>query len=187
MTIRRKLTRRERILTFLTTFALVGGGAYVYAIEPLAAAWLDIRAEANAAAQELSKLDSLIANRNAIESEFEEYAGAMTLGASEETLQVDLLKEIEHLATSSGLRVSSIRPLRLRTVGRLDRLGVELNAACAGHEFVKFLQAIQDPSHLLRAEDINLEVHRERPPLTVTLTLTKLVKIDRRLAQAAGG
>lgn len=187
MTIRRKLSRRERMLTFLTAFALATGGAYVYAVEPLATSWLEIRSEANAAAQELSELEGLIANRNVIESEFEEYAGAMTLGSSEETLQVNLLKEIERLASSSGLRVSSIKPLRLRTVGQMDRLGVELNAACAGHEFVRFLEAIQEPSHLLRAEEINLAVGRERPPLTLTLTLTKLVRIDRTLSQTADG
>lgn len=177
MTSRRNYSRRERVLVTLTALVIIGGGLYVYVVEPVLGAWLDVRAEASDAARELGELKSLVANRDVIESEFAEYAGSMTSGASEEELKVSLLEEVQQVAASTGLRVTSIKPLRLRSSGRLQRLGVEVHAKCAGHEFVRFLQALQEPGHLLRAEDINIVVGRDQPPLTVTCSLTKLVNL----------
>lgn len=182
----KEITPRERILSLLIAAVIGVGGLYVYALEPLAGAWSDVRSEANSTSVELSELRNLVANRDSIEKNFQDFADAMMVGSSEEKLQVDLLGEVGKVAAGSGLQVSSIKPLQARSAGRLDRLSVQLNAVCAAHEFVDFLRTIQEPAHLLRAEDIDVVVGRRRPPLTVTLTLTKLVRIEPSAQQPKG-
>lgn len=175
MRLPRTLNKRERRLAIVTLVALVAGLAYVYLVEPVATAWMQAHGAASAAEAELTRLQSLLANRDRIEREFQAYAGAMATGLSEEALQVDLLKEIQEIAGRSGVEITSMKPLRTQPDGRMTRVGIEVHGVCAGHEFVRFLQSCQDAAHLLRAEEINVVVGRDMPPLTVTLELTKLV------------
>lgn len=183
MIFRTDYSRREIRLAIITVTVLLGTALYAYVAEPVFASWIEVRSEAIKAAGELAEIERLVANRDTIERDFQKYAGAITTGTSKEMLQIDLLREIGEVASASGLRVTTIKPLRLQPTGGLQRLPVELHAVCAGHEFVQFLQAIQESDHLLRAKDFNVVVGRGQPPLTITLTLSKLVRIDRSSAR----
>lgn len=172
----RKLTKRERVLATFTATVISVGLLYVYVLEPVFTQWYTLHSRALELTQELAELQDLVANKNSIEKLYQDFEGAVSQGESEIDLEIALLGEIERLATNQGLEVSSIKPLSKMREGQFERLGVQLNAKCEGHQFVKFLHALQRPEHLLRAETISVVVGPRRPPVTLTLTATKLVK-----------
>ncbi len=174
----RALNRRERLLAAGTLAASLAGLLYLFAIEPLFVQWRAARDEASAEGAKLVELRTLVENRSQIEKQYGLYAGALPHGPSREDLEVRLLKEIEMVASEAGVRVTTMKPLAARESGQMQRVSIEVHAACAANQFTRLLQLLQEPSHLFKAESFTLEAGREDPPLTVTLTLAKLVYID---------
>jgi Tfp pilus assembly protein PilO len=173
----RSLTPRERRITIVTVLILGGGLAYAYAIGPMIHTWTDLRAAANALTAERAELTQLLEHRGAIEAQYSGVESAVAEGQSEEALQIALLTEVEDLARRSGLVVGSIKPMGRDREGPFERIHVQLNAQCEHHQFVNFLQGAQRRERLLRCEAVTLTVGRTRPPVNVTLTISKLVKI----------
>jgi len=178
MAIVRKLTKRERLIAFATCLMLLGALAYVHAIEPAALRWFEARHRAQQAVDDLAKLHDLAARRSQIEQEYEELEGAVTVGRSAEQLRVELLREAEQIARECGLDVNSVKPAAMRKEGLFERHSVQLNARCEGHELVKCLLEMQRPEHLLNVELMSVVVGRTRPPLTLTLSISKLTRTE---------
>lgn len=176
----RPLNRRERMLAAGTIAVLVSGLAYIYALEPMAALWMDAHAEANDAAAELGELKALVANRTEIEQQFENYASGISRGDSRNALEVDFLRKAESLASQSDVRVTTMKPLLPRNTGRMQRIGIEMQAVCTAPNLLRLLQTLQEPANLIQADALTISAGRDDPPLTVTMTLSKLVYVDEK-------
>jgi len=174
----RRLTQRERTIATTTIVAAVAAALYVYAAEPLALRGLALHRRVQVAEQELAQLRSLVEHRDTIEQEYRRLKGAVTVGSTEQEVKVALLAEVDGLARSCAFDVSSVRPTTVAETGDFYRYGVELQAGCEGHQFVKFLQAMQEPDHLLHADLVSLVVGGGQSPLTVTLRISKLAKLE---------
>lgn len=174
----RPLNRRERVLATLTATVVALGGLYIYVLEPLTARWLSVRAEAREVAGEYWRLRTLMDNRDRIETTFREYSGAVKTARSIEALNVEMLREVEQLAGRTNMRVTSIKPLSRSSAGELERVQVEMGARGTAHDFVRLLQRLQEPEHLIRVESIQLTVGQDQPPVTAVLSLSKLVRVE---------
>lgn len=175
---RATFTKREGVLALLTVLVIFGGATYVYVIEPVAHEWSEVRGRSRMAVEKLAKLQALVERREEIDMGYRQVEGAVTVSQNEHEPKVTLLKEVEKLARESGLEVTAVKPTSPRKEGVFDRYGVQLNARSENHNLVEFLQAIQRPEHLLNAERITLVAGRSRPTLTLTLVVTKLVKLE---------
>ncbi len=173
----RRLTKRERTIAITAAVVAVAAALYVYAVEPLVLRGFALHRRVQIAEQELAQLRSLVEHRDAIEEEYRRLKGAVTVGRTEQGVKVALLAEVDGLARSCALDVSSVRPTVAAEAGDFYRYGVELQAGCEGHQFVKFLQAMQEPDHLLHADLVSFVVGRGQSPLTVTLRISKLAKL----------
>lgn len=169
------LSGRERRMIFLTATVMLIGLGYIYIGEPVYLRWNELHTESQSLQKDLKKLRGLSQNRELIEENFAKVQDSIPAGNSQENLEVRFLEEINALAHSSGLRVGSLKPLKIERSGRFDQLQVQVHGSCQGYEFTKFLQLLQDEKHLIQCTDITLTAGRSRPPLTVTLTLSKLV------------
>ena len=170
-----QMSKRERLLVWAALAAVIGGGLYLYAVEPFATQWTALRAEANRLAAEQAKLENLLANRAEIERGYNDIRGAVTAGVSEEDMILSFLRQIEDVARRSGLSVTTIKPLGLERERGFDRLTAQLGLQSEGHQFVGFLQALQRGDQFLRCENFTVSVGKRRPPLTISITLSKLM------------
>lgn len=171
-------TKGEGMLALLTALVIFSGLTYVYVIEPVAFEWSEVRGRSRKAVEKLAKLQALVERREEIERGYRQLEGAVSVRQNEHGAKVTLLKEVEKLARESGLQVTAVKPTSTRKEGVFDRYGVQLNARSENHNFVTFLQAIQRPEHLLNAERITLVAGRSRPTLSLTVVVTKLVRLE---------
>lgn len=174
-----RFTKRERVIGLTTLIIAVCIASYVLAIEPLALKWFALRAQAIKAESDLARLESLVEYKDTIERESKRLKGAVAKGQTEQDLRVALLQEVDAVARVCGLELSSVKPTTARKEGAFLRYGIELQVHCAGHQFAKLLQAFQEPEHLLRTDKMTVSVGPSDPPMTATLTLSKLVRLEK--------
>ena len=171
----KSLTTRERRMILMTVTVVLVGVGYIYVAEPVYLRWRKLHTEAQTLQKDLRELRGLAENRLMIEENFAKVQHFIPATRDQKMLEVGFLKEINSLAQSSGLQVGSLKPLKIERSGRFDQLQVQLHGSCEGYQFTKFLQQLQDGNHLIQCSDITLTAGRSRPPLTVTLTLNKLI------------
>lgn len=176
----RKLSQRERLIAGVTATVAVGALVYLYAIEPAAAAWLEVHDRAEEAQHEAQDLKSLIQDKDNIELEYRKLRGAVAQAASEEELTIALLREVDQLAAGCGLQISSAKPLQVSRGQNFDRIAMELQAYGNANQAVQFLQRLQSEEHLLTTDSITMLVGRGEAPVTVTLHISKLAAIGKR-------
>lgn len=174
-----KLKPRERRLVFLTFSALTAGVLYVQFIEPITREWLTLRQEVGQATAELHKLQALVDRREEIQSAYRRVRDTVATGETEEIVQLAVLNEVSRLATSCGLEVDSLKPVRKVRENGFDRFGVDLSGRCAAPALMNLLQSLQTPEHLLKAEKVTVVVGRSTPPLTVTIRISKFARVER--------
>jgi Tfp pilus assembly protein PilO len=126
---------------------------------------------------ERTTLLSLIDHREAIESGYAAMEGAIAIGTSVEELQLNFVRDVETIARREGLRVANIRPLGHSAEAPFHRLAVQVTTEGEHHQFVRFLQAMQRPDTLLRGDTITVVASRRTPPLSITLRISKLVRV----------
>lgn len=173
-----RLSRRERNIAAVTLGLALVTGLYVYCGEPVALRWLDLHRQVVAAEEELAQLRNLTEHKDRIEREYRKLQGAVTTGRTEQELKVTLLSEIDGLARGCGLEVSSVKPTSVRKEGLFERYGIELQVHCAGHQFAKLLAGLQSPEHLMRTDQVTISVGPGEPPMTVTLRISKLARLE---------
>ena len=171
-----QLSKRERTLRWAALIAVISGGAYVYAVEPFVAEWTALRTQANELAAEHANLKDLLTKRAEIERRYDDIRGAVTEVEAREDKKLTLWKQVDVAASRSGLSVTSIKPLGIEKERGFERVSVRLGAQSEAHQFVGFLQALQRSDQFLRCENFTVTVGRSRPPLTISFTLSKLMK-----------
>lgn len=176
--VRRRVTHREKILAAATLTTVLVGAAYVYAVEPLFDSWLDVHRRAQQTLAELAELKALVGHRDEIEQVYAQVESALTTGRSDESIRVELLRDVEQLARECGLSVRGVRPTAARQEGRFTRYGIQLSAQGESHNFVDFLQAAQRPDRLLRADRVTVIAGRGHPFLTLSFVITKLARSE---------
>lgn len=174
----RKFNDRERRIALCTLAVTVLALLYQHAIEPAALAWLAVYREAEGLEQELHKLESLAGRREEIEREYRKLKTAALAVESREAMAVSLLSEVTELAQRGGLAVVGIKPLRSAGEQRYERCAVQVDLAGEAHQFVSFLQKLQEADHLINSEFVNVAVGRGSAPLTVSMRLNKLFFLE---------
>lgn len=174
----RTLNARERRIALITAVLSLVAGLYVYVVEPAALAWLSVYREAETLERELHKLESLVARRDEIENEYRKLESAALSVASRDAMAVALLSEVTELAQRDNLAVVGIKPLRSAAEKGYERCAVQVDLAGEAHQFVAFLQRMQEPQHLLNGDFVNVAVGRGSAPLTISMRLNKLFFVN---------
>lgn len=180
MTSFKRLSQRERRIGVVTLGLAAAAALYAWVAEPVFLEWLSVHRRAEAAEADLRHLERLMEHREAIEEDYARLRGAVTAGNSEQALKVALLSEVDRLVGECGLSVASVKPTTVAREGLFQRYGMELQVHCEAHKFLEVLQKMQEPQHLLQIEALSIAVGPAPPPLTVTLTISKLAKLEDR-------
>ena len=174
----KRLNPRERRIGAVTLAITFGGLFYVYALEPAALAWLAVYRDAEGAEAELRKLELLVERRGEIERDYARLERVATAVSSREAMAVALLSEVTELARGSGMAVAGIKPLPTITEKNYERAGVQVELEGESHQFVNLLQGMQEESHLLNGEFINIAAGRGAAPLAASMRVSKLYFLE---------
>lgn len=163
----------------MTAAAVLAGAAYAAVVEPLATNWLELHRKAGAAVEEWSKLRALVGSRERIAAAYKRVEESVMTGTNPDEAQLRLFDEVSRVANETAFEVDGLKPVRATEAQGFERYGVELGGRCTAPAFTEVLLALQAPEHLLRIDKLTVVVGRGKPPLTVTMRISKLARVER--------
>ncbi len=175
----RRLTKRERTIAAVTVVTFAVTGLYVYVLEPV---WLTFQTQitvANQRESELAELQSLTERQAEIEAAYEQLRGSLAASDGDERPDTELQREITELVKTAQMTLSNIRPLDTVREREFDRYGAQFETRGEHHQFVRFLQSLQDKGALFYCDSIHLTARAGAEPITASFRVSRLARKER--------
>jgi Tfp pilus assembly protein PilO len=157
-----KITKRERGLFAITITVVVIVINYLLVI-PLVRGWQDTGARLKTGQRQLTVIQATIKLGPQWHKQYDELR--QSLGSRTENFQQisDVLKKIEEVATSSGVQVTSRRPMSEEDKGVYRVLPVQCAVEATTGSLVKFLFALQTGAGFVSVEQLQISPRPENP------------------------
>lgn len=170
-----KFTKGERILFTVTVSVISILGFYVFILEPLYKKWSQFDIELGSANARLFKNLRLLANKEVLEREYDKYKDYIQRADSGEEEMASVLKEIENVASSCGVKITSIKPKDTKQLKNYKKSTVELVSEAKINQFLKFIYELEGSKKLLKVERFILSLKSSQSDiLKGTLVIRKI-------------
>lgn len=171
----RKFTRRERWVFGFCLFLACAYGLQHFFLKPLqeqtGRGGSAVQAQYKKLRSQIKMMEDLPAIRVVYNQYKKEY---LQVGSDEQVLS-SVIAEIEGVAGSLNLKISDLKPQRVRAEEFLNHFSVSLTLDSDFSEILEFLRVLQDQPHLFDVEDLRLDRGSRRgdQSLKVRLVLSK--------------
>jgi len=157
-----KITKRERGLAVITISAVVLGINYMLVI-PLVHSWGDVGNKLVDRGHELEGVKQTIKRKGEWSKQYDELKHGLGQKAGAFQQVSDVLKKIEEVATSSGVQVTSRRPMLEENKGVYRVLPVQCAVEATTESLVHFLFALQSGAGFMSVEQLQISPRPENP------------------------
>lgn len=158
MTLFSKFTKRERFL-FLFTASVIGGAAlFILVLQPVMKEWGQLGLDLDSVNAKLYKNLKLLANKEAIEKEYNKYKEYIQKAGGGEDETAAILKEIETTASNCQVAITSIKPKGTKQFKSYRKFTVEVVSEAKLDQFLKFIYDLEGSKKLLKVERLVLSL-----------------------------
>ncbi|MFC1704072.1 type 4a pilus biogenesis protein PilO [Candidatus Omnitrophota bacterium] len=170
------LSKRERNIVLIgSTFAIVVL-LFNFVVAPMVSRFQELHQQIAAKEVKIKKNMKILKDKDRIEAEYEEYIGYMKQKTSDEQEMASLLSEVESAAQALEIRITDMKPRKVKTVEFYKGLAVELEAEGPLKQITEFIYTIQSPPHMLQVERVRLERRSARKPeLKTNMLITRIL------------
>lgn len=159
------LSKRERLILFLTVSVSALAVVYVSAVEPLSARFNKLNSEITLKKRKLEKIYQLLGHREKIETEYEKLVRAAIKENSDEEIIASILNQMEAIARGSGVQINNVRPDRVKEEAGYKRLSIEVSTESNTDALFKFIYNLETSPALLKIERLQISPSRKQDGL----------------------
>ncbi len=153
----RSLSAREmRIFVFCLTL-IVGSAGYHFILRPLKENIVDLENKIIVHEKRLRKNLGLVKQKASIDTNYSQYAALLKQNASQEQQMALIIDEIGAVANQVQLRVSDIKPKKVRPVDFYNNFTVSLSVEGELKTILHFLYILQSSPHLFAIDELYIE------------------------------
>ena len=156
MNILKHLSRREKIIFYITISIIAINLGYSFIFRPLLEKYKQLNQEALAKRIMLEKAQRLISQKDIIEREYNKLSSSFKLTGSAEEQMAKVLSQIESTATKESITISNMRPQPIQDKKFYKRFVVELKCEADINRLFKFFYELENPASLLKIESLKL-------------------------------
>jgi Tfp pilus assembly protein PilO len=168
-------TKRERFIFTFTIAFIACVFAYFFVLEPARKTWSGRRDEVEAANLKLFKNLRLLANKESLEREYDNYKDYFKTEGDKEQELAAVLKEIEAFASACGVKITSIKPKGEKRSKNYKQCSIELISEANIEQFAKFIYDLEGSKKLLKVERLVLSLKGSQSDLLKgTLVIRKI-------------
>jgi Tfp pilus assembly protein PilO len=169
----RLLKKRERIIFYLVVGLIIASVGFNLVMEPLLAKNKNLGNEINTGRAKLKKYAQLLAQKDAIESEFNKFSVSLN-NPGLQAASVSALSELENLASAAKIRIVDIRPQSTKTVQLYKETIIELKTEGSMEDFLKFIYSIENSLFLLKIKRLVLTARSESGLLEANISISQI-------------
>ena len=171
------ITKRERIILFLTAGIMFFAICFNFLIEPVLNKNDQLNQEINMVRAKLKKYILLLAQKEYLEKRYgNKLPAGFNLSAQKEDSLVAALSELENLAKEAGVRIIDIRPEgALKGKAAYKEALIDLRAEGRIEDYLKFIYHLQNSLSLLKIEKIQLTAKPNSEALEGSFTISQVL------------
>lgn len=170
-----QLSKRERILFFLTASVVVLAAVINFVVLPLANRWHRLNTQVLALNAKLNRYSIILAQEKGIENRYRLYADYLKARGSSEEAQAFVLQEVEGLAKVAGVVLTNLVPSRPEYKDFYHRFELRIDLEANIISLSRFLYEIQKSRQLFQVNRLNITAKAGSPDLLrCSLQLSKI-------------
>jgi len=172
---KRPLTSREKLISLICCFMIAVFVLYHFAWRFVKGNIDGLDAQIDGRLAGLKKARQLLAEASGYQQRYDEYLGRLGQNDSDEAVFSRLLSEIEQVSSQAGLKVSDMKPLRMREEKfyRMFPVSVAVDGELVAT--LEFIDLLQDHSHRFDVIDMRMDqAQRKGAEIKTRLVLGKV-------------
>ncbi len=170
------LSKREKNVLLIGATIVLVIILFNFVIDPLILRFQGLSQRLTANEIRLRKNLKILSNKKNIQAEYDKYVDFMKQKTSDEQEMSSLLSNVEKVAQELNIRITDMKPRRVKTKDFYKDLSLELEAEGLLGEITEFIYAIQNSPYLLSVEKLRLEKRSSRKPqLKTSLLISKIL------------
>lgn len=158
------LNKRERTLLVATIAILVIGGGY-FLVVPLARSWGRVSRELRDQRRELAAINATRERAAQWAVEYQDLQQSLGHRSEKFTTNLDVMKRIEEIASTTGVLISTRRELLEVDKGLYRELPVACTLEATTESLVRFLYALQTGSGFMNVEQLQVSGRTDNPAI----------------------
>lgn len=172
----KRLTRREQGIFAVCMITIGVYAGYAGLLKPLRARIVSADREIGTYQRRLAKNAAAIRTSEALEARYKEYFSRFKQSKTDEQVMASMLAEIEGVAGGYGLRISELKPNKVRKNAYYNKFSVSLTIDGGLADILRFLHSLQGEEHFFDVEDARFDKgsRRESDVLKTRLGLSKI-------------
>ena len=153
----RNLSKRETIILSICILLVLGYLGFNFIFEPLKAKINNLNTDISIKELKLKKSYKILNQKETVEPVYKKYADYLKQKDADEQEMSALLSEIEAITGKIDIRISDMKPLRVKAIDFYKKFSVELEAEGLLDNLTKFIHTLQSQPHFLKVERLRLE------------------------------
>jgi Tfp pilus assembly protein PilO len=170
----RIISKRERIILYLTTGVILFSLVFNFLISPLLKRQGSLNKEINITRLRLKKYLRLLNQEDEIKNKYNKFASGKNLTNETQDAAVSALSALETLARDSGIRIIDVRPQSAKAVDLYKEIFIDLRTEGAIEGYLKFLYNVENSLTLLRIKRFQLNAKPNSQLLDGSFSVSQL-------------
>ncbi len=170
----RILTKRERIILYLTGGVFVFAVSFNFCIAPILNRNDILNKEISLGRAKLKKYLWLLSQKDYIQSKYSKFSSTLQVSGEQPDSLVSILAELESIAQKANIRIIDIRPQASRGSGLYQELIIDLRAEGAMEGYLSFIYNLENSLSLLRIKRFQLTVKPNAAVLEGSFSISRI-------------
>ncbi len=150
------LSRREKLILYISIGIIFSGVGISFIIEPVITKNTMLNKEVNLARLKLKKYSLLLKKEEYIKNRYSKFNLNLPVSGKQEGRLVNVLSELEKTAQNAAIQIIDMRPQTSEESGKYKEIIVDLKAEATMEGYTKFIYEIENSRVLLRIKRFQL-------------------------------
>ncbi len=171
------LSKREKMLFYLTLAVISLSLIYNFVLKPLGERWARLNQQILSKEIELKRNLRYLGQEDKIKSIYPKYARYVQTSGSDEELMSSFLNVVEQQARVSEIHIANIRPQPVKDLVSHKKYILQMDCVAPMEKYIEFIYNLQNSAQLIRVEKLQLNSQGKDNPLLKAQMLISKVQI----------
>ncbi len=169
----KQLSKREKLIFYLTTGVVTCSLGFKFILEPLFRLNTKLNQQLKVKQSQLRRLERLSGGKS-IKDEYAQALESIKMAQSLDAEMARLLSEIERIAKDSGVNILNLRPQDIEDKKLYKKFSLELKSEGANTQILQFVFFIESSPLFLKIDKLQIFGNASKGLLTANISLSRL-------------
>ncbi len=150
----RRFSRREQKIVYFFLATVLIAVVFTWCIKPLNSKLKNIKQKKHVLQRKITKKTRAMRQSKSVDKNYEKYINDLRQQGTNEEVMSKIVSEIEEVAGDISLRISELKPMRVKKSDFINQFSVSLTIDSNFEEVIEFIHILQSKPHLFNVEEL---------------------------------